>query len=174
VISYWSVDNAGNVEAAHTATVMIDTAPPVIAFAGNAGSYDVSQTVAITCSVTATLAPIVSSTCPSVNAPAYTFAIGTNTLSASATDAAGNTVTATATFTVTVDGASLCVLVRQFDTKPNNSNDLCNYLRQIGRTAPGQGRTNKIAEFQRKVLQEVPRWLTASQAAILIQLSNAL
>jgi hypothetical protein len=109
-----------------------------------------------------------------VNAPAYTFTIGSNTLTASATDAAGNTVTATATFTVTVDGASLCVLVRQFDTKPNNGNDLCNYLRQIARTAPSQGRTNKIGEFQRKVTQEVPRWLTASQAAILIQLSNAL
>lgn len=49
-----------------------------------------------------------------MNAPAWSLGLGGHALSASATDNAGNTQTASASYTVTVTSASLCTLTDQF------------------------------------------------------------
>jgi hypothetical protein len=109
-----AIDNAGNSTSVTVSGIKIDKTRPVITYTGNAGSYSVDQPVVITCSVTDALSGVTSSTCASVNAPAYTLSLGTHTLSTTATDRAGNTATASTTFTVGVSPSSLCTLTKQF------------------------------------------------------------
>ncbi len=93
-----------------------DTTPPAIAFAGNAGTYSVDQTVAITCSATDAQSGVASLACPSLNGvSASSFGVGAHTFTATATDGAGNTSTASVTFTVTAPTpAALGSLTQQF------------------------------------------------------------
>ena len=107
------VDRAGN-SATTTYAAQIDKAPPTLGFTGDAGSYGLLDTVAITCTASDALSGIASSTCPNANGPAWSFGAGSHTLSASATDAAGNTASASTTFSVVVAPAALSTLTRQF------------------------------------------------------------
>ena len=93
---------------------MIDKTPPVITFTGNAGTYTVDQTVSITCSVSDALSGVRSDTCPGASGAAYTFPLGLNTLSATATDFAGNVSNLSTNFTVIVTFSSLANLTQQF------------------------------------------------------------
>ena len=87
---------------------------PVVAYSGNAGSYTVDQTVAIHCSASDSASGIASTTCAEITGPAYAFAPGANTFSASATDNAGNTSSSSTTFTVVESETSLQALVARF------------------------------------------------------------
>ena len=107
-------DNAGNPASATVSNINIDKTAPTVSYAGNAGSYTVDQTVAITCTAADGLSGVASSTCANVSGPAYNFAIGTNTYSAGAADKAGNTGAGTTSFTVAVTPGSLCNLTLQF------------------------------------------------------------
>jgi hypothetical protein len=113
-VTYYATDAAGNAESPHTLTVRIDQTAPTISYSGNAGSYTVDQQVEIVCDATDALSGVASSTCASTSAPAYTFGLGTHTLSAAATDEAGNTGTGTTTFTVSADAASVGSLTAAF------------------------------------------------------------
>lgn len=104
-----------------------DTTPPTITFTGNAGHYGVLDQVRIGCSVEDEASAIASSVCPSVDAAAYTLPLGLNTLSATATDAAGNAASAATSFTVTVSAADLCALAQQL--VPRQATPLCAQLR---------------------------------------------
>ena len=94
-----SATSAGG-SATRQVTIKRDATPPVITFAGNAGSYTVDQTVTITCSATDAMSGLASSSCPSPSGIAGSFGLGTHTLAATATDHAGLTASASATFTV--------------------------------------------------------------------------
>jgi hypothetical protein len=107
-------DLAGNATAATSSAVNIDRTAPVVTFAGNAGRYAVDRLVAIGCSASDALSGVLSTTCKDTNAPAWSFGLGTTTLSAGATDKAGNVATARTSFTVTVSPSSLCTLTKQF------------------------------------------------------------
>lgn len=107
-------------------TITRDATAPAIAFNGNAGTYTVADTVDITCTATDAMSGVASTSCPAVvDQPAWSLALGSNTVSATATDNAGNTGSSSASFTVTVDEASLCALVRQFVTNNGIANSLC-------------------------------------------------
>ena len=149
--------------ASETVTVKRDATAPVIGFAGNAGSYTVDQAVAITCSATDAMSGIQASTCPGASGAAYEFALGANVLSASATDMAGNAAAATATFSVTVDPASLCTLVQRFVSQKGIANSLCVKLRN-----------GALKAFVNEVQAQSGKFVPADKAAILISLSGAL
>jgi hypothetical protein len=109
-----ATDRASNSTSTTVSGISIDRTKPVITYAGNAGAYTIDQTVVIVCHVSDALSGLATSTCPSLNQPAYTLPLGVNTLTASATDVAGNTVTVTATFTIRATPTSLCALTKQF------------------------------------------------------------
>ena len=85
-----SATNAAGLSASDAVSVKRDATAPAVSFTGNAGSYTVDQMVSITCSASDAMSQLASSSCPSVSKAAYEFPLGTNTLSASATDNAGN------------------------------------------------------------------------------------
>src|SRR5439155_8371919 len=95
-----ATDHAGNSTSRTVSGINIDKTKPVITCSGNAGAYTIDQMVVITCTASDGLSGVASNTCTGVNAPAYTLALGSHTLSASATDKAGNTGTGSTTFTV--------------------------------------------------------------------------
>lgn len=109
-----------------------DTTAPAITFSGNAGSYGILDQIAIACSVSDAGSGVATSVCPTVNARAYTLPLGGTTLTATATDVAGNMATATTSFTITVTSADLCALAREL--VPRRATPLCAQLRN-GRRA---------------------------------------
>ena len=195
-ITYFAKDKAGNTEVAKTQVVRIDKTLPTITYTGNTGTYSVEQTISITCTAVDPLnsngtpgSGLASTTCANVNAPAYTFPLGPNTLSASAIDVAGNVGTGSTTFTVGVTFRTLCTLTVQFiETSPNFLslppraqahlvqvvNQLC--ILEDDQLPPDPGNeADAIAEYQKKLAHLVGRdYLTPAQAAILLTLSRAL
>ncbi len=106
-------DLAGNTGTASD-VVKVDKTPPTVSYSAHPASYSLLAPVAITCNASDALSGIASSMCPSASGAAWTFGAGSHTLSASATDVAGNSSTASTTFAVTVSSADLCTLTRQF------------------------------------------------------------
>jgi hypothetical protein len=104
-----------------------DTTPPVVVFGDHPATYEVSDTVAITCTATDDVA-VVETTCADVSEPAWWFGTGAHTLTASATDAAGHTASATTTFTVWVSYPSLKALTSQWVSKSQIAAQLNAYL----------------------------------------------
>lgn len=139
-----------------------DTTAPSITFSGNAGSYSILAQVNITCVATDVGSGIATSTCPSVNAPAYTFSLGSNTLNASATDNAGNTSVAIELFTVTASSADVCALARSFAKNAGQGNAMCSML----------GSGNKA--FANHIRAQSGKSLTVEQANTLLRLAAGL
>lgn len=187
-----SAVNGAGLGSTVSVTLRIDETPPVVTYSGNAGAYTVDQTVAITCSATDALSGIFSKVCHDINGPAYTFNIGTNTLTATATDLAGNVADASTSFTVSVTPSSLCTLTVQFIEQSSNYQLLvsmigpaaaqalvqamiaqCQHLDRID-THPQQ-RPHLIAAYDRLLSRlAVDGWLSVSQAALLTELSTQL
>jgi len=108
-----------------------DTEAPTITFSGNAGTYRLRDFISIGCTATDAGSGIAESVCPTISARAWTLPLGTTTLTATATDVAGNTATATTSFTVRVAAADLCALVREL--VPGHATPLCAQLRGSAR-----------------------------------------
>lgn len=139
-----------------------DTVAPTITFGGNAGSYTLFQQVNITCVVTDAGSGVATVNCPTVNALAYTLALGTTTLNATATDVAGNHATASTSFTVVADANSLCALARSFATNAGQGNALCAQLR------------NSTKAFANHVRSQRGKALSNAHADILLALAATL
>jgi hypothetical protein len=101
-----AVDSHGNVGAASFTVIVSDTTPPVLTVPESITVNATSPAGAVV-AYTATANDVVDGTVtPSCSTPSgATFAIGTTTVSCTATDSNGNT-TAAQTFTVRVDGAA--------------------------------------------------------------------
>lgn len=147
----------------NSVTIKRDATPPVIAFAGNAGSYTVDQMVSITCSATDATSGVATSSCPGASGAAYSLGLGSHTLSASATDNAGNAGSATASFTVTVTPASLCNLVDRWVSQHGIANSMCQQLANGAYDA-----------FRNHVSAQSGKSVSDANAAILMALSNSL
>jgi hypothetical protein len=98
-------------------TIAPDTVAPVVTWSGNAGTYTVADSVAIACGAAdeAYGSGLASTTCASVGpVDAALLGLGAHTVSATATDVAGNTGSASATFTVVATASSICTLTPRY------------------------------------------------------------
>ena len=138
--------------------------------------------MSVTCAATDTASVSVTSNCaaPLAAGPAYSFAPGPHVVNATATDAAGLTTLASATFTVDANYDDLCELTERFSSK-RHENDLYEKLKQA-RKAETKGKLHekreKIAEYVKKVNEESSKrrenTFTSSEAAILIGFAKSL
>jgi hypothetical protein len=170
-------------------TVKRDATPPAAAYAAHAATYTVDQVVSFAC-VTSDARSGVATACTGVNAPASSFALGLNTRTSTASDQAGNTRTATTTFTVSVTGASLCNLTRQFvqgspkyATATKAQRAAADVVVAAGCAAaialkPSMTAKQKaplVAVYKVSVvLLQQQGWMTSAQATTLTTLSNSL
>ena len=172
-----ATDAAGNTATVTVSGINIDKTAPTITFGGNAGSYTVSQTIAITCTAADGLSGLASQTCANVSAAAYTFSVGSHTLTATATDRAGNITTVTTTFTVTADTTTLCTLTRTFVTNAGAANSLCQKL-DAAAAAAARGQTatarNILDAYAHEVDAQRGKKVTDAQADILIAIASTL
>jgi hypothetical protein len=171
-------------------SALIDTVAPTVTYSGDAGSYPILSTVAITCSAADDLSGGAASTCAGASGPAWSFGAGSHTLSAQATDNAGNVGSGSATFTVTVRPADLCTLTTQFvhgSAKYQAAGPLaravvsalvtvaCNVLLDFAPSAKPAVKAQLIAAYGQSVQALVQQgWLTASQAATLTALAGSI
>lgn len=169
VVSASCTDLAGN-SATDSVTVNVDTMAPVVSYAGDTGTYSVDQSVAITCSSSDALSGVASDTCADVSGPAWSFGLGSHTVSATATDSAGNTGSNSASFSVAVDSTSLCGLVQELSTNSGIAHSLCVKLDAAAAAAArGQSKTktNVLGAFDNEVRAQSGKAFTAAQAALL-------
>ena len=170
-----ATDGAGNTASATVTGLNVDLTKPTIAYSGNLGTYTVDQTVAITCTAADSLSLLdpAHTTCPGASGPAYSFALGLNTLSAVATDRAGNVQIASTTFTVGANEEALCVLAKRFATKERIGDSLC---AKLDAAVAAHDRGNRKAErnilnaFANEVNAQRGKSLSPDNADVLLDL----
>jgi hypothetical protein len=163
-----------------------------VTYSGNAGAYTVDQAVDIACHAQDGLSGLASSTCPGAVGPAYSFSLGANELSASATDKAGNVRVESTTFTVAVTPVSLCALTRHFVQGSETyqalaltpaqqakvdllATALCLKLDALIPNLTPAKKASFVAAYKVGVSALVPLgWLTPAQATTLKSLASAL
>lgn len=173
-----ATDKAGNMATFTVQNINIDKTAPVITYTGNAGTYSLTDTVNITCAASDTLSGVASSTCQNVNVPAYTFAIGANTLSATAIDKAGNPGSGSTTFTVGATFSNLCTLTQQFmKPDPNEANSLCSKLTNAQADAAKGNTTaknNVLSAYKNELNAQSGKDFTPAQVVILTKWASTL
>jgi hypothetical protein len=170
----WTPGNFGS--GAALWRIAVDVTPPTIGYASHATTYTVDQHVSIACTATDE-SGIASNTCAPIDGDAYVFGLGPHTFSATATDNAGNSATASTSFSVNVTFASLTNLTRRFVTNNKVADALVANLRDA-ETARAKGKTkqvdDKLNDYRRRVQAEVGKSITAERGSILIELSQAM
>jgi hypothetical protein len=154
--------NGAGLSTTASVSVKRDATAPVVAFSGNAGSYTVDQSIAISCSASDAVSGLATQSCADIEGSAFSFALGVNTRTATATDRAGNSATATTTFTVGATRASVCALVKRWVANAGIANAMCKQL---------EGPTRA---FVNHVEAQSGKALSAANAARLIELAGAL
>lgn len=158
-------------------TIRRDATGPSITFAGNAGTYSVEDAVSISCVATDATSGIADVNCPSVSGGAYSFEIGTNTVTASASDNAGNQRSASASFTVAVTFDGLCALTTRWTASEGIAKSLCaklgaaNSSRGRGNATAAQGQINA---YTNEVRAQAGKAISAEKAQILLDLAGRL
>jgi hypothetical protein len=137
-----------------------DATPPLVSYAGNAGTYQVDQQILITCAEADVTSGVAISTCTDVSGHATTFNVGTNTVTSTATDFAGNSGVGSASFDVVVTVTGMSGLVDQLVAKESVARQLKKKL-QAG----------NIASFNRIVTRETGRSISPADAATLLRLA---
>jgi len=173
-----AVDNAGNEASAAVEGINLDKTAPTVTYGGNAGTYTVDMSVAITCEASDALSGVAESTCEDVSGPAYTFTLGTNTLPATATDRAGNVGEGSSSFDVTVTYEGLGTLTERFVEGPG-AQGVSNSLRaklDAAEDAEARGddeaRAGAMNAYKNQVASS--RHLDADEKGVLTRLADAL
>jgi hypothetical protein len=177
VITLTASDGIGGRATATVTIRVVDTTQPVVTYTGNAGTYTVDQTVNITCAATDAGSGVVSTTCRNINGSAYSFALGTNTFSATATDASGNVGSGSTSFSVKVTTASLINLTKRFVTNRVVEFALDEELK-LAAAAAARGnlavKAKLISAYVAELKALTGKVITADSAAILIRLAAGL
>jgi hypothetical protein len=171
------LDKAGNSTSITVPEIDVDTVAPLVTFSGNAGAYAIDQTVTIGCLATDNLSGIdaAHTTCPSVNAPAYTLLVGkNNVVQASATDMAGNVTSTSTSFTIAVSCPSLTSLVKTFVPDSGVANGLNAKLSAACSAPNANAKAGQIGAFDNQVRAQTGKALTAAQADYLTRFAGML
>lgn len=169
-------DRAGNTAAA-SFSFQYDATAPTVTYSGNAGTYTVDLAINITCSATDNLSGIAGSVCANIVGPAYSFVLGSNGFSATATDRAGNAGSASTSFTVLVTYDGVCALARQSGATPGVAQSLCSKLRAAEASAARgnlDAKAGQLGAFKNEVSAQSGKALTADEAAVLTKVAEAL
>jgi 1-phosphatidylinositol phosphodiesterase len=173
-VSGSAADKADNSASASFGPVKVDKTLPTVTYTGNAGTYTPDQTVSITCTATDSLSGVASSTCKDISGPAYTFAVGSNSFSAQATDTAGNVGVGATSFTLKVTSASISTVIQQFVTNPGVADSLAEKANEIATAPNANAKANKLQAFIQLVQAQTGKSITQAQADILIKLAKGL
>ena len=99
-VTWTAEDEAGNISSAIQTVTVVDTIPPVVNAPGDITNFEATALLTPINLGTSTANDLVDGSMTPIASPAGPFAVGTHTITWSATDNAGNTGTATQTVTV--------------------------------------------------------------------------
>jgi probable HAF family extracellular repeat protein len=154
-----------------------DVTPPTISYSSHPATYTVDQHVSITCTASDAESGIASDTCAPIDGDAYVFGLGQHTFSATATDNAGNSASASTSFTVSVTFGSLTNLTRRFVTNSTVADALVADLSDAEK-ASAKGKPKQVEaalnDYRHGVQAQVGKSITAERGSILIGLSQGL
>jgi hypothetical protein len=170
-----SASNGAGLTAAESVIVRVDKTAPTITFSGNNGTYDVDQTVLITCAASDDRSGIATTSCPEVaNGPATDFVGSTattaTTLTATATDNAGNAASADTTFTVTVTADGICRLSSPLRT----GDDICARVTLIATAPNASAKAGMLQAFDHFLAAQRVESVPADVADLLSRLAHLL
>lgn len=178
-LSYYAVDNAGNVEQSKSIEVKIDKTAPTLSFSGNLGTYSTDMNISISCNAEDSLSGI-AVPCDDININASSLPLGENTISRTVTDNAGNITTQSVTFTVvpSVDPwTELVELVKKHTAKKGIVNSLLAKV-DAAHSAYNRGdntaKANILGAFINEVEAQTDKAIAAEHAKLLISKAKAL
>jgi probable HAF family extracellular repeat protein len=179
---------SGGGTATQSVTIKRDATAPVVSFAAHPASYSADQTVVFGCAASDVMSGL-ASTCAGVNVAASLLPLGPNTRTTSAIDRAGNTGSASTTFTVTAattpiaTPSSVCLLMQRnvqgsakYLALSSSHRFIVDIVTTLGcawvkAITPSMTRTQKaglIVSFKNTVTSLLAGgWITAAQAATL-------
>ncbi len=174
-----AVDNAGNQASATVEGLSIDKTAPTVTYGGNEGSYTVDGVIELTCSTSDALSGIASDTCENMSGPAYEFDLGMNTVSATATDNAGNTGEGSASFEVVVTYDSLGSLTERLVEGPSSGGVSQSLRAKLEAAEDAEARGDEAAKLgalnaYKNQVASSSRHLSAEEQEVLVRLANAL
>ncbi len=168
-------DSEGNDSASAVVTgINIDLTPPTVTVSTDAHSYTVDQAITIVCTASDALSGVASTTCPSSPMTAYSLNVGTDTLSATATDKAGNVGYGSTTVLIQVTFDSLCNLTTSFLLNTRSAGSYCVLLNLAAKSSAGG--SNAQDRFLQTYIHRVEHSpdLSSDDAAILVGLARDL
>ncbi|MBN4047475.1 hypothetical protein JYT71_00555 [Acidimicrobiaceae bacterium AH-315-P05] len=145
-------------------TVKLDATAPTVAYGQVQPRYGILGQIDITCTAGDALSGLASTDCEDLNTQAWTLGAGTTTLTASATDNAGNTTVTSTTFKVTVKPRHLCTLTRRFVRNSPGYDSLSRYERRAANTSV------RVACAQ---LRSIRRWHSPQRIARIVGRYNS-
>jgi probable HAF family extracellular repeat protein len=168
-----SAQNGVGLSASRSVIIKIDKTAPTITFSGNAGTYTVDQTILITCSASDALSGIATTSCPAVaSGPATNFvgttAMTSTTLTALGSDNAGNSASASSTFTVVVDADGICRLAASLRT----ADAICAHVRSIAAAPNATAKSGKLKAFDHFLAAQSGKSIPADLATLLSRLAH--
>jgi uncharacterized protein YegL len=173
-----TTSSAAGQTATASVTVKRDASAPTIAFAGNAGTYNINQTVAITCQAADAGSGIdaAHTTCANVSGNVFALGIGAHTVNATATDLLGNHATASTTFTYVVNCDGIIGLFEQWVAEKSGKPEGTKLNKICVAAAKGNpiAKFIEIAAFAVELNSRAASGLTADKRQVLLQFIRSL
>jgi hypothetical protein len=168
-------DLAGNTGNADY-TVKVDKTAPTVTYSAHPATYTVDQPVSITCTASDNLSGVATTTCAGISGPAYTFGLGPHAYSATATDNAGNAMSASMStgFTVIANATAIDAVIAKLVTNPSVAATLQQQANAIASAPNATAKANKLNAFSNAVNAQTGKSITQANATILINLAKAL
>lgn len=168
-------DDAGNT-ATENVTIEVDSIVPTVTWTGSNRTYDVDETVLVSCTAADSGSGIATHDCGVEAAGvAYTLGLGSHDLSASATDVAGNHTQSSTTYSVVPTAEGTCRLIPQLVTNQGVANSLCVKIRNSQAAATrGQAKTelNVLDAFDQEVRAQTNKKIVPGGDAVLLAISS--